>query len=298
MSEIIVSVIIPVYNDTSRLFKCLSALNVQSGDVPFEVIVIDNGSSEPSAIEKCCSPFKFVRLATETEKGSYKARNKGLCIAQGNIIAFTDSDCIPDPSWIAEGVAALKNESKNVIVAGDIKVFSASSVPNSIELYEQLFAFQQRENVRAGHCVTANLFLHRKIFEDIGVFNAETLSGGDVEFCKRASRMGKSFGFAEHAVVLHPARASWKEYRTKIRRIMGGAYKLRNQEDYMAEQFTFLGLLRLLIPPVNGVMYIARRSNSLTDFIRIASVLMMVRYYGFWIKFLYKFKILREFERK
>ena len=102
----LVSVIIPVYNDAERLKLCLDALARQTypGD-RYEVIVVDNGSQQDP--ELVTSRYEQVTLAHEACRGSYAARNTGLALARGDVLAFTNSDCIPAADWIEHGVARL-----------------------------------------------------------------------------------------------------------------------------------------------------------------------------------------------
>ncbi|MEA5597375.1 glycosyltransferase family A protein [Rivularia sp. UHCC 0363] len=99
-----ISVVIPVQNDSQRLAQCLQALQRQSYP-NFEVIVVDNNSTE--AIRPICQQFA-ARYCRETQLGNNAARNRGIAIAVGEVIAFTDSDCIPDPDWLAQGMAAMQ----------------------------------------------------------------------------------------------------------------------------------------------------------------------------------------------
>ena len=102
-----ISVIIPVHNGAHSLGACLGALESQTlarGD-EFEVIVVDNGSTDELADTRRL--FPGVRWLEEAAPGSYAARNRGLRQAAGEIIAFTDADCLPDAAWLRQGVAAL-----------------------------------------------------------------------------------------------------------------------------------------------------------------------------------------------
>jgi len=94
-----ISAIIPVYNDSIRLRTCLQALEEQTYPKgAYEVIVVDNGSDE--SIEPIVAEFNQAKASYEPHPQSYAARNKGLSLARGGVIAFTDSDCIPAPDWI------------------------------------------------------------------------------------------------------------------------------------------------------------------------------------------------------
>ncbi|MFW6275223.1 MAG: glycosyltransferase, partial [bacterium] len=104
--EMYVSVIIPVYNDGERLKKCLTALAQQTyPQKNFEIIVVDNDSDDD--IKAICKSFR-VKYLKEVKKGSASSRNKGLNFAKGDIIASTDSDCIPDKNWLRNAVDFFK----------------------------------------------------------------------------------------------------------------------------------------------------------------------------------------------
>lgn len=177
-----VSVIIPVYNDAERLEKCLAALENQTCPQDlYEVIVVDNASDE--SITRVVDKYQQTSATYEPEQGSYAARNKGITIAKGEIIAFTDSDCIPAPDWIENGVMALKNNPDCGIIGGRIKLFFRD--PNrltAVELYEDLTAFPQKRHIEINNFTpTANLFTHKVFFDKVGKFNYKLKSNGDRE---------------------------------------------------------------------------------------------------------------------
>src|SRR5690606_10599748 len=102
-----VTVIVPVYNDVARLRTCLTALAAQ--DYPadlLDVIVADNASSEDVRVALPADDDRFT-IVHEARQGSYAARNTGWGHARGEILAFTDSDCLPRADWISRAVAAL-----------------------------------------------------------------------------------------------------------------------------------------------------------------------------------------------
>ena len=99
----LVSVIIPHYRDLTALNTCLASLVRQSYPADrFEIIVADNGSDEgPKAIEAVIAGrAKFVVVP---ERGAGPARNGAVRLAKGEILAFTDCDCIAESDWISEG---------------------------------------------------------------------------------------------------------------------------------------------------------------------------------------------------
>src|SRR5262245_5241730 len=132
-----VSVIIPVYNDIARLAVCLDALAQQSYPADrLEIIVVDNGSTPPVA-QALAQQYPRVTFAHEPTPGSYAARNRGIQLATGTVIAFTDSDCIPSPDWIESGAAALSGTPHCGLAAGRIDMFYVNPErPSAVELYE------------------------------------------------------------------------------------------------------------------------------------------------------------------
>ncbi len=220
----IVSVIIPVYQ-AGPLSLCLEALERQS--LPrqaFEIIVVDNGADEDLA--PILAPFPLVRKIQERTVGSYAARNRGVREARGEILAFTDADCIPAPGWVAAGVKELESGPKNLVVGGRVTLFWPGADPNPWELYDSLVAFNQEAFLRTrSYGVTANLFVRKEAFAEVGPFNQTLRSGGDRDWGQRAAARGCELRYAPEAAVRHPARASLTELDNKHRRLIGGAWR-------------------------------------------------------------------------
>ncbi|WP_442905477.1 glycosyltransferase family 2 protein [Halomonas sp. BC04] len=116
-----ISVIIPTYNDWTCLQDCISALDEQSlAKNDFEIIVVNNDPA--GRIPEC---FKFpinFRLISELQPGSYSARNSGILAAVGDIIVFTDSDCVPDKDWLYQIMSAFQSDMAVTRVAGSISL--------------------------------------------------------------------------------------------------------------------------------------------------------------------------------
>jgi glycosyltransferase involved in cell wall biosynthesis len=223
-----VSVIIPVFNDQRGIDECISAMDRQSYPAEsFEVIVVDNASEVLIRID--AEPAFQPRVIRCELPGSYAARNAGLEVATGDVLAFTDADCIPDAGWISNGVAALGADLP-CIVGGDVRL-RLSSRPSAVELYQGITGFAQRENIeKRGFTVTANLFAPREAFANIGVFDTKLLSGGDLEWSRRATANGYALVFAADAVVETLPRTSLGAAARQVRRVTGGRKALRSDE--------------------------------------------------------------------
>ncbi|MDA3878202.1 MAG: glycosyltransferase, partial [Halothiobacillus sp.] len=152
-----VSVIIPVYNDQIGVNACLAALAVQSYPKDrYEVIVVDN-ASKPS-ISVAPEYSFFTRLVVCHTQGSYAARNAGIAVAQGEVLAFTDADCVPERNWISTGVAALRGGEGDCVIGGEVALLLPKR-PTAVARYQHLEGFMQRENIEdRAFSVTANIF--------------------------------------------------------------------------------------------------------------------------------------------
>jgi glycosyltransferase involved in cell wall biosynthesis len=223
-----ISVIVPHYNDLEGLAACLKALEAQALDdgKSFEIIVADNASPipEPEILKVIAKRGTLVRIE---ERGAGPARNGGAKVAQGKVLAFTDSDCLPERSWLNEGLSALAHSD---IVGGRMEVIVGRGKRKSgAEAFEQVFAFNNAKYVsKHGFSVTANLFCRAETFSSVGPFR--TGVSEDVEWSRRATAKGYNLGYCEHAVVGHPARKNWQELLRKWRRLDEETYALHIHE--------------------------------------------------------------------
>jgi glycosyltransferase involved in cell wall biosynthesis len=200
-----VSVIMPVLNEARRITASLDALAGQDDAPTFEVIVVDNGSRDTTAELVRAHPIG-ARIETERARGPYAARNTGIAVARGEILAFTDADCLPEPRWLAEGLAAI--ESGADLVGGCI-VQMASANPSVWERYDRATYLDQDLYIRVeGFAATANLVVRAGVFRDLGAFVPKLTASGDVELGQRATRAGYVLAYAPEARVLHYPRAT------------------------------------------------------------------------------------------
>ncbi len=219
----LISVIVPHYQDLARLELCLAALEAQTvARDRFEIIVADNMSPVGEAAVAGAIAGR-ARLVLVRERGAGPARNGGVAAAAGNLLAFTDADCVPAPGWLAAGIAALDRFD---LVGGAMTVGVDRSRPlTGAEAFELVFAFNNRAYVEdKGFTVTANLFTSRAIFDRVGPFRVGLSE--DVDWCLRARSLGLRIGYAADALVEHPARADWPSLRKKWQRMSAEQFAL------------------------------------------------------------------------
>jgi glycosyltransferase involved in cell wall biosynthesis len=209
------------------LNKVLASLVEQ--DFPkeqYEIIVADNRSTDKSldvAQEYTKNYPYLVKYVIEDKiQSSYAARNKGIQIAKGNVLAFTDSDCDPVEYWLTEGCKSLKHNNASM-VAGNIEFTFKDSEPNIWEYFDSAGKLNQKSYVEnAGFGATANLFVRKDMFNNYGLFLSELESGGDYEFGRRLTEAGEKLFYSQEALVRHPARSTFREKHNKSKRIARG----------------------------------------------------------------------------
>jgi GT2 family glycosyltransferase len=216
-----VCVIVPHLDDLARLLVCMAALRQQT--LPrsaFEIIIADNGSACGIDAVRAAAPDAHVVEAAV--RGAGPARNTAAAGARGDVLAFTDSDCVPEPEWLAAGLAAIDNGAD---VVGGFVTLSVQNPqrPTPAECFERVFAFDNARYIAAkGFSVTANLFVRRQVFECVGPFAVGVPE--DLDWCRRAQRAGFPTAYVAGAQIVHPARHSCAELEAKWDRLTREAY--------------------------------------------------------------------------
>ncbi len=283
----LVSVIIPVFNDAERLKICLAALEAQTyPQDDYETIVVDNGSDE--SIENIVKQFPQTRLAYCIEPGSYAARNRGISLAEGEILAFTDSDCIPAPDWLATGVKWLLTTVNCGLLAGKIEIFFKNNDrPTAVELYDSATFFNQQQYIEEqNYGATANLFTYSSVFDRVGLFNSQLKSGGDKEWGQRVFDRGYSLIYVEETRIAHPARYSFGQMYRKIARVRGVGYEqARATQPLLTYLLTTLSHLKPPVRSTRSKLHQLSQEGKLKNKFQVIQVLFVIftmHYLGFF----------------
>lgn len=208
-----ISVVIPHFNQEDHLRTCLQRLKDQAGcGAEIEIIVVDNGSKRlPAAV---VADFPGVRLLLETTPGPGPARNAGVAQARGEVMAFIDADCHADPGWLAAIEARFRDEATQII-GGDVRVgYADPARPTFIEPYEAIYSYRNHEHIAEGFSGTGNLATRAGILRHVGPFAGIGIAE-DHDWGLRAGALGYRTVYVPEMIVYHPARASFRELTRK-----------------------------------------------------------------------------------
>lgn len=245
-----VSVVIPHFNDRANLRLCYERLLAQTWPRErFEIVIADNNSSGGVDAVRAVAPEALVVAAPI--QGAGPARNAGVAASRGEILAFLDSDCMAEPDWLAQGVAALRGFD---FVGGQvITLVRDPTRPTPVEAFEKVFNFDFRRYIQeVGFTGTGNMFVPRDIFDKVGGFRSGVSE--DVDWSFRARRLGYRIGYADLAVVGHPARRTWAELEHRWARLVAEHYATAGEQRHGRLLFT----LKALAMPISVIPHAAK----------------------------------------
>ncbi len=209
------SVVIPARNAADTLARCLEALcgQVRPAD---EVVLVDNGSTDGTGqvARSFQARLPGLRVVEELRPGEAAARNRGVTEASGDVVAFTDADCVPRPDWLAWVVRTFTEDPSCHAVAGEVTGHRPTRL---VEKYLSVAAFPSAGEARVvcglgfppPTFYTANLSVRRDALERVGPFDEGLATGVDVDLCVRLLRAGCRIRYAPGAVVAHIQRDSF-----------------------------------------------------------------------------------------
>ena len=260
-----VSVVIPARDAAATLPRTLAALEAQTLDRPrFEVLVVDDGSSDATAALAGASPVVdrvvHVRGAAGAA-GPGAARNAGVAEARSPLVAFTDADCFPEPGWLAAGLAALE---------------AADLVQGRVVPERPPGPYDRTVNVPGLHGLfeTANLLVRRELLDALGGFTPGPRPfggkelGEDTSFGWRARRAGARVAFAPGAVVAHAVtprgRLAYAAERTRLVAFPALVREIPELRDELCWHRRFLSRRSAMFDLAAAGVLAAARARSLT----------------------------------
>lgn len=206
MTQPFVTVIVPAFNAEATLPGCLASLVAQEyPKEKYEVLVVDNRSRDLTA--DIIRSFPVTYLSETEQQSSYAARNAGIRRASGEILAFTDADCIADLQWLARAVPCFRDQT----VGGVAGKIGNHPPGNAIQEYLSDVLAQEYfvAHVVRPYAVTANVFYRKAVFDRIGLFEGSWVSGGDADLAWRMqTQSAYRLIYCDSAVVMHQHRCT------------------------------------------------------------------------------------------
>lgn len=194
-----VSIVIPTHNATETLPSTIEACLDQSHS-DFEIIVVDDGSTDDTEHIVRCYPVRYLK---QENAGPASARNRGWRTASGEIICFTDSDCVPARDWVSKLVEGYTSEEIGGVggtydMANDHSLLAAC-------VHEEIAQRHLRMPRFVDYLGSFNLSYRRSVLEEVRGFDESyrTASGEDNDLAYRVKKRGYKLAFTRDARVAH-----------------------------------------------------------------------------------------------
>lgn len=230
--NLLASVIIPALNAADTIGLQLEALSRQDVEGAYEVVVVDNGSTDDT-VEVCKSFSSAVplRVVVCEQPGTGAARNLGAATASADLLLFCDADDEVDRGWVRGMVEALDRHDavggriENERLNGDRPAY----MPRHPDRLPTVAGFLPR-------AIAASLGVRRAAFEQVDGFADDYAYGsGDTEFCWRLQLAGFTLGYAPEAVVHYRHRSTLRAVATK-------AYKTQRNGGRLFREYRSRGM--------------------------------------------------------
>jgi len=171
----------------------------------FEVIVVDDGGH--AALDPTVAGFRYrlnLTLLKQANTGPAGARNHGAAHAEGEYLAFTDDDCLPDPRWLDALARGFKDSHRSICGGKAINALRENPYSTATQLLvDYLYEHYSPIETLGAFFPTNNFALPRQSFLEMGGFDSTLRFGEDRDFCYRWACLGYPFVFVPDAVVYH-----------------------------------------------------------------------------------------------
>jgi GT2 family glycosyltransferase len=205
-----VSVVVCVYNGERTMDFCLASL--EKLNYPnYEVIVVNDGSTDGT--RQIAEGYDYIRLIHQPNRGLSEARNVGIRAATGEIVAFTDADCMADADWLTHLVARFQSSEFAAVGGPNLTPPDDSFVASSVAVSPGAPTHVLLDDEVAEHIPGCNMAFRREALEAIAGFDPIfRAAGDDVDVCWRLQNKGFKIGFSAAALVWHFRRNTIRDY--------------------------------------------------------------------------------------
>jgi glycosyltransferase involved in cell wall biosynthesis len=221
-----VTVVIATRNRGAALRLALEALARLElpPDFPWELVVVDNGSTDDTCARLATfAPRLPLRVVFEPLPGLSAARNAGLAVARGSVIAFTDDDCVVDPRWLLTLWEEFTSDPELAALGGRVELYDPRDRPITIRTSRDRTVFTSPYQVSLLF-VGCNIAVRRTTVDLVGEFDVRlgagtrARSGEDTDFIYRVFRHGLKAVYVPEVVVQHNHGRRTDEQVRRLRR--------------------------------------------------------------------------------
>ncbi len=199
-----VSVIVCSYNGGATLRDCLESLG-RLNYPNYEVVLVDDGSNDNT--REIAAEFPNVRYIHQSNHGLSHARNTGAHAATGEVLAYTDSDCMADVDWLYYLIGTLVSGEFAGVGGPNVPPPAQGAVQAAVAAAPGGPSHVLLTDTIAEHIPGCNMAFYRWAFDHVGGFDVEYhAAGDDVDFCWRLQQCGYLIGFSPAAIVWHYRR--------------------------------------------------------------------------------------------
>ncbi len=253
-----ISVIIPCRNAAPVVANQLEALCRQTFDRPWEIIVVDNNSTDTtkSVVERFRARLPGLRIVDAMDKcGAAYARNFGVAVAVGENVAFCDADDEVGDGWLSAVDAAL-SEHEAIAFRIDTDKLNGASPSRRIHQTEGLQQYTYPPYLPYSG---ATIALRRRLHQRLGGFDESMLACEDADFSWRLQHSGVKLHFARDAVVHVRLRSTWRDMCRQAR--LWGEYNV-----VLYKKFRPLGMPQLQkLRGLRNLIGVLRRAPDLVS---------------------------------
>jgi glycosyltransferase involved in cell wall biosynthesis len=205
-----VSVVVCAYNAERTMEACLASLEVLNYP-DYEVVVVNDGSRDRTLA--IAERFPYCRIISQENKGLSVARNVGAEAATGEIVAYTDSDCVADPDWLTYLVGKMVDGNLAACGGPNFPPPEDNLVPAAVAVSPGGPTHVLISDEVAEHIAGCNMAFRRDALLELGGFDpVYRAAGDDVDICWRFQDAGYTIGFSAAAMVWHFRRNTVKAY--------------------------------------------------------------------------------------
>ncbi len=205
-----VSVVVCTYNGSKTLDGCLRSLETLNYP-DYEVILVDDGSKD--SVPEIASRYSYIRYHRQQNRGLSVARNVGMDLATGEVIAYTDDDCFADADWLYYLVSKLLETGASGVGGPNLLPTNDGPVAACVSASPGAPAHVLLDDALAEHVPGCNMAFWADRLRAIGGFDpVYTRAGDDVDVCWRLHAEGDQIVFAPAAMVWHHRRSTVKAY--------------------------------------------------------------------------------------